>query len=418
MEGNHFTILDVTINQILNLHHQFSTSVSLLSSSQHQDPYSKYKSIHAFGAKEVISSKAGSAFEQLQFFIDQGQWLFGVLGYDLKNEIEGLESNNDDKLDFPDICFFRPEFLIIEDEEGFHFSGDKSHLSSLIETQIEVNKESSTIGLSSKMKKVEYLSKFEDIQRHIKKGDLYEMNFCQEFYQENFLLDMISTFNQIRKKITTPFMGFFQHDAFQMVSVSPERYLAKRGNQIISQPIKGTAKRGGSKEEDVLIKAKLTESLKEKTENTMIVDLVRNDLGRCALPGSVKVEEYLKLYTFPNIHQLVSRISAVQKEDLSVTDLIKNTFPMGSMTGAPKHKVMQITEDLEETKRGWYSGGLGYIDPNGDFDFNVIIRSLLYNQSKKYLSYTVGGGITSFSDGEQEYEECLVKLNSILDLLE
>lgn len=416
MDCNHRLVSDCGIKEILGLHHHFKTSVSLISSDDYQDPYSRYKSIHAFGAKQIVSISSGEAFKTLQNLIDEGIWLFGVLGYDLKNELEDLHSKNSDGLAFPDLCFFIPEYIITEDEEGFKINERNDKIDSLLKTKKNM-KRIPSIELQSKISKEDYLSKLNQIQSHIKHGDIYEMNFCQEFYQDGIELDMLSVFEQIRERITTPFMGFFQHKDAKMVCVSPERYIAKRGDQLISQPIKGTARRGETTTDDEQIKLELLQSLKERTENTMIVDLVRNDLGRVAIPGSVNVEEFLKLYTFPNIHQLISRVTATVKPEFSISSLFRQTFPMGSMTGAPKYKVMKITDELEESKRGWYSGALGYINANGDFDFNVIIRSLLYNQNHQYLSCTVGGGITSFSNAESEYEECLVKLNSILNLL-
>lgn len=411
------SIIHIKLEDLLLLHRQCKTSVSLLSSDDFFDPYTSFKSIHAFGAKKVISLSSGSAFSELQDLIDEKDWLFGVLGYDLKNEIEDLSSQNFDGLQFPDLCFFIPKWVVKETKEGFTLYGDAPSFKTLISNIRKTSNTIDEIQLRSRISKSQYLSHIDQIRHAIQQGDLYEMNYCFEFFQEHVEIHLFSLFQSVQRQISTPFMGFFQHADYQMLSISPERYLAKRGNKLISQPIKGTAKRGETDLIDSKIKEALVESLKEQTENTMIVDLVRNDLGKCGVPGSVDVEEYLKLYTFPNIHQLISRVTATVAHNLSHTEIIKETFPMGSMTGAPKYKVMELTEELEQTKRGWYSGALGYFEPNGNFDFNVVIRSLLYHKTNKYLSCMVGGGITSFSDPEQEYEECLIKLNSILRLL-
>ena len=203
-----------------------------------------------------------------------------------------------------------------------------------------------------------------------------------------------------------------------MLSASPERYLKKSGNTIISQPIKGTAKRSKNKTEDAQLKTELENNTKERSENIMIVDLVRNDLSQTAIKGSVKVEELCKVYTFNQVHQMISTITSQIETTTHPIEVIKTTFPMGSMTGAPKISAMNIIEQLEETKRGLYSGAVGYFSPTGDFDFNVIIRSILYNATNKYVSYSVGSAITAKSDPQSEYEECLIKAKAMCEVLE
>jgi len=201
------------------------------------------------------------------------------------------------------------------------------------------------------------------------------------------------------------------------LSASPERFLKKINNKLISQPIKGTIKRGGSKIEDENLKFALKNDNKELAENIMIVDLVRNDLTRTVLNASVKVEELCEIYSFKQVHQMISTISAEIDNNLALSDIFKNTFPMGSMTGAPKIRAMEIIEKYEKTKRGLYSGAVGYINPKGDFDFNVVIRSIFYNSENNYLSFTVGGAITANSVPENEYNECLLKAKAILEVL-
>lgn len=203
-----------------------------------------------------------------------------------------------------------------------------------------------------------------------------------------------------------------------MLSASPERYLKKDGETIISQPIKGTAKRSKNILEDDRLKIALSQDTKERSENIMIVDLVRNDLSKTAIKGSVKVEELTKVYTFDQVHQMISTVTSKVEETTHPVDVIKSTFPMGSMTGAPKISAMRIIEDLEASKRGLYSGSVGYFSPTGNFDFNVVIRSILYNKTKKYVSYSVGGAITAKSDPLKEYEECLLKAKAMRTVLE
>jgi para-aminobenzoate synthetase component 1 len=198
-----------------------------------------------------------------------------------------------------------------------------------------------------------------------------------------------------------------------MLSASPERFVKKVGSKVISQPIKGTARRSSDKEEDERIKAELTRDPKERSENIMIVDLVRNDLSKTALKGSVRVEELCKAYTFQQVHQLISTVVSEVSEKIDVVDIIISLFPMGSMTGAPKISAMEIIEELEETKRGLYSGAVGYFSPNNDFDFSVVIRSILYHKKEKYVSFSVGGAITAQSEIEKEYNECMLKAEAM-----
>ena len=202
-----------------------------------------------------------------------------------------------------------------------------------------------------------------------------------------------------------------------MLCASPERYLRKEANKVISQPIKGTAKRFSDETLDNNSKIALEQNPKERAENIMIVDLVRNDLSHTAIKGSVAVEELCGIYTFEQVHQMISTVVSTVENSVSPVEILRTTFPMGSMTGAPKISAMNIIEELEETKRGLYSGAVGYFTPENDFDFNVVIRSILYNAREKYLSFSVGSAITSQSIPEQEYEECLLKAKAMFEVL-
>ncbi len=261
--------------------------------------------------------------------------------------------------------------------------------------------------LKPRITKKEYLSHVSKIKQHIQHGDIYEINFCQEFF-DTCEIDPYRFFVAFKAYSPSPFSAFFKYCNNYLVSASPERYLQKTGNRLLSQPIKGTAPRGSSVSNDLTEKDYLETSIKERSENTMIVDLVRNDLSRIAKPKSVAVEELCGTHAFPQVYQMISTISAEIKE-CTFTDIIRATFPMGSMTGAPKIAAMKIAEEHECTKRGLYSGAVGYIAPGMDFDFNVVIRSLQYNAENSYLSYMVGSAITALSDAEMEYEECLLK---------
>ena len=253
---------------------------------------------------------------------------------------------------------------------------------------------------------------------HIHRGDIYEANFCQEFYADDTILNPLETYNHLNSISKPPFATFLKLYDKYVLSASPERYIKKKGDKLISQPIKGTAKRSLDLEEDKLLKKALKNDDKERSENIMIVDLVRNDLSKTARKGSVKVKELCQVYTFEQVHQMISTVVSKIKKNVHPIDVLKTTFPLGSMTGVPKISAMRIIEDLEETKRGFYSGSVGYITPKGDFDFNVIIRSILYNATQKYVSYSVGGAITAKSNPLKEYEECLIKAKAMREALE
>ncbi|RYY24748.1 MAG: anthranilate synthase component I family protein, partial [Sphingobacteriaceae bacterium] len=254
-------------------------------------------------------------------------------------------------------------------------------------------------------------------KQHIIRGDIYETNFCQEFYAENIEIDPVSVFQELNAASPTPFACYFKAHDKHILSASPERFLAKRDQQLISQPIKGTSARATSPQQDEHQKNLLKNSIKEQAENVMIVDLVRNDLTKSAVSGSVQVEELFGIYSFKQVHQMISTITATLDEAIDLTDAIKNTFPPGSMTGAPKLKAMQLMEQFEGSKRSIYAGAVGYFSPNEDFDFNVIIRTVLYNQTEKYLSFQVGSAITFQSEPEAEYEECLLKASAMMRVL-
>ena len=239
-----------------------------------------------------------------------------------------------------------------------------------------------------------------------------------EFFAENAIIDPLDKFFKLNEISQSPFAVFFKNHKHFLLSSSPERYLKKQGQKLISQPIKGTAKRYSISSEDELAKKLLAEDPKERSENIMITDLVRNDLSHTAQRGSVQVPELCAVYSFLQVHQMISTVTSKLDPQYSAIEAIKKSFPMGSMTGAPKISAMKIIEELEETKRGLYSGSVGYFTPDGDFDFNVVIRSILYNQENKYISFSVGSAITSLSVPEKEYEECLLKAKAMREVLE
>jgi len=391
----------------------------VLDSNQYKDSYSAYDYLVAAGVSAELRCNSGNAFSQLKAFYNaQQNWVFGFLGYDLKNETEELVSGNRDHLNFPDLYFFVPQYVIaIKNDELKILKGNPSVLHEIKEIKPENIGQKKSVKIQKRLSKTSYINAVEKLKTHIVNGDIYEVNFCQEFFAEHADINPLATYEALNAVSPTPFSGYFKANHKYILSATPERFICKRGEKLISQPIKGTAKRNHDSTDDELVKSALKNDLKEQAENVMIVDLVRHDLTKSALKGSVKVEELFGIYSFPQVHQMISTISCTLSPDIHFVDAIKNCFPMGSMTGAPKLRAMQLIERYESSKRGLYSGSFGCISPNGDFDFNVIIRSILYNEQAKYLSFQVGGAITYASNAEKEYEECLLKASAILKVL-
>ncbi len=410
--------------QLLIWSQQFR-EVVFMDSNDYPQRYSSHDCILAVDAFTSIKTDCLNAFDDLkQYQQTTKDWLFGYLSYDLKNNVEDLNSTNFDGLDFPDLFFFQPKKL-------FLIKGNQLEMQYLnmcddeIEEDFEdirlqianIRYQISDIEIKQRISKENYLKKVSKILDHIHRGDIYEANFCMEFFIENAVINPLENFLKLNEISKSPLAVYFKNNNHFLLSASPERYLKKEGELLISQPIKGTAKRLLDPKEDDKSKMDLASDPKERTENIMISDLVRNDLSRTAQKGTVKVEELCGIYSFEQVHQMISTITSRLDTKYSVVDAIKTTFPMGSMTGTPKVSVMKIIEALEETKRGLYSGAVGYFTPDNDFDFNVVIRSILYNQEKKYVSFSVGSAITSLSIPEMEYEECLLKAKAMREVL-
>jgi para-aminobenzoate synthetase component 1 len=371
----------------------------------------------------------GNSFNDLKAFYDlyckkKNQWLFGYLSYDLKNDIENVVSENPDCIQFPEINFFVPEFVFeIKDETLCISVVEESQkqpeeiFSEIFAQRISEVSSESSVKLLSRLSKKEYFETFEKISQHIHRGDVYELNFCQEFFADEAYIDPKSVFKKLCEISPTPFSSYYKVNQHYLLCASPERFLKKQDNKIISQPIKGTSHRGKNETEDLFLKQKLHLDEKERSENVMIVDLVRNDLSRIAERGSVKVDELFGIYSFNQVHHMISTISCQIKKEMHPVDIIKACFPMGSMTGAPKIKAMELIEKYESTKRGLFSGTVGYFSPQGNFDFNVVIRSILYNRMNHYLSVMVGGAITAKANAEDEYNECLLKASAMMQVL-
>ncbi len=413
--------------QMLNWSNQFR-EVVYLDSNDYPQKYSSYDMVLAVEAFTSIKTDYFDAFSKLnEYYQTTKDWLFGYLSYDLKNDTEHLKSDNFDGLEFPDLFFFQPKKLFLlkgneleiqylkmvddEVEEDFQeiVESQKSKVGSTNKTEFSINQ---------RVSKDDYLKKVGKVLEHIQRGDIYEANFCMEFYTENAIINPLETYKKLNQISQSPFSLYFKNQNQYVLCSSPERYLKNENGKIISQPIKGTSKRFEDSELDNRSKIELQQNPKERSENIMIVDLVRNDLSRTAEKSSVKVEELCGVYSFKQVHHLTSTITSYKKTESSVIEVVEKCFPMGSMTGAPKISAMQIIEQQEATKRGIYSGSIGYFTPDGDFDFNVVIRSILYNSENQYLSFSVGSAITAQCNPEQEYEECMLKAKAMKEVLQ
>ncbi|OYU85710.1 MAG: aminodeoxychorismate synthase component I [Flavobacterium sp. BFFFF2] len=393
--------------------------------SQPADLYESHGWMMAVDAFTSIKADETTALANLQDF--QGytrDWLFGFMGYDLKNAMEPLPSNLPQTVEFPMLYFFQPKRL-------FKIEGNQlialylpcceeewdADWKAIQNWQLETKQPNNLVNWEARLSKEVYIEKIHKLQAHIQRGDIYEVNFCTEFYSTATEINPLLTYEQLCERSKAPFAAYLKWQNNYLLCASPERYIKKSGSKLISQPIKGTARRSTDK----LIDSELAHSLqldpKERAENIMIVDLVRNDLSRVALSNSLEVNELCRVYTFSQVHQLISTISCNIPTEMGLTPVLKASFPMGSMTGAPKIRAMELIEAFEVTQRGLYSGSLGYITPEGDFDFNVVIRSLMFDANRHYASCSVGSAITALSDPEQEYEECLLKAKAIKDVL-
>ena len=416
---------------MLNWVNQFNICC-FLDNNGYQSTHHSIECLLGAGARHSISASSGTAFARLKEFGDaHHDWIFGHLGYDLKNETENVRSSNSDHIKFPDLFFFVPEIVI-------ELTADVIRIGTFDQDATEIfdaigatdyptrnsNEGNAHTEILQRYTRAEYIETINQLKRHILRGDCYEINFCQEFYVEDILVDPLLLFQKLLETSPNPFAAYYKIDDKFLICASPERYLKKTGLRVVSQPIKGTLKRdqrpgpSGGSTSDSIKTQELKGSEKDRSENVMVVDLVRNDLSKICVEGSVQVEELFNVYTFPQVYQMISTITGELPEATDWMAIIQATFPMGSMTGAPKRKVLDLIERYERTKRGIFSGAVGYISPDKDFDFNVVIRSMMYNATERYLALPAGSGITFYSDPEAEYEECLVKLAAIRSILQ
>ncbi len=371
-------------------------------------------------ATEATDWVGGTDLDEIDGFLQKGGWAFGHLSYELKDSIHHLNASSKvERIGFPPAFFFHPAILmqLKKNELTIHANDPDAIYEALIQIEI-TSAPIKAVEINQRLTKSEYLDKIRGLQKHILLGDCYEINFCQEFFAEEAEINPLEVYRALTLASPNPFSAFYRVNDQYLICASPERFITATNGKVVAQPMKGTIKRDlQNAENDLLLKQELEQSRKDRAENVMIVDLLRNDLTRICRDASVRVEELFGVYTYPQVHQMISTITGELSEELKFSDIIRATFPMGSMTGAPKHRVMQLIDEFEPTPRGIFSGTVGYIDPKGDFDFNVVIRSLMYNAASGYLSYQTGSGITHYSDPESEWEECLLKGQAIKKVL-
>jgi len=395
---------------------------TFLDNHHYPSTYNSFECLLAAGTCNIFTQPQPSLQDLKQFIQHSNDWLFGHVNYDFIQPYTHSSTFHPDGVKFPDIFFYQPEIIIRVAANQLHIESCSIDPEKIWE-DIQAEKIVSSIPVPVQMQPVfskkDYICTIQQLQQHILRGDCYEINFCQEFYAADIVIDPVHLYHRLSVLSPVPFGCFYKLEDKYLLCASPERYVKKQANTLIAQPIKGTRKRNlSSASADAQLKADLLADLKERAENVMIVDLVRNDLSKICTEGSVKVEELFGIYSFPQVHQMISTISGNLPYSMDFVDVLDASFPMGSMTGAPKKRVMQLIDQYEQSKRGIFSGTVGYITPEKDFDFNVVIRSLMYNQTNQYLSYQVGSAITAKSDPEKEYEECLLKANAIRQVLE
>ncbi len=411
--------------RLLNWASQFSNFL-YLDSCNYTDKYSNFDCIVGIGCSKAFEATDAKALDHIyQWHKENKDWLFGNINYDYKNALEPkLNSGKNAHHGFAELCFFSPTVVCTISTnknqlsiENYDITPDEVYGAIMYLPPVD-EEPLPKVSFQQRVSKETYLQTIKNLKQHIVDGDCYETNYCTENYAERISLTPRDAYKALRNISPAPFSAFYRHNDSYMMCASPERYLQKSDNRILAQPIKGTAPRGFDEQRDEEIKAALAESIKDRAENVMIVDLMRNDLARSCKVGSINVDELFGIYTFPQVHQMISTISGELNNDVPFTDAIKKSFPMGSMTGAPKIKVMELIEQYESSRRELFSGTVGYITPDGDFDLNVIIRSLFYNAATGYLSFQAGGAITYDSDPEKEYEEMLLKSRAMAQIFQ
>lgn len=353
--------------------------------------------------------------------------LIGYLSYDFGRRLEPLPAQAIDDLHLPDARLGLYTWAVISDHQAGTTQlmchpalpePERLHLLELFRKPSTQNPGEFrlTSRFAADLSALDYRTALTQIQDYIQAGDCYQVNFAQRF-QAGCQGDPWAAYGALRAACPTPFSGYISlPGGGAVVSLSPERFVSVRDRQVETRPIKGTRARGHDPSSDAALAEELLASPKDRAENLMIVDLLRNDLGRTCRIGSVKVPELFSLESYPNVHHLVSSVTGELAADHDALDLIAGSFPGGSITGAPKIRAMQIIDELEPTRRALYCGSLLYLDVRGEMDSSIAIRSLLVKDGR--ISCWGGGGIVADSDCEAEYQETFAKVRVLMETLE
>lgn len=408
----HFSASNLTSikQQMLNLANGFNICC-FLDNHHYSSPYNNCEALLAIGSIRTFTPPF-CGLDNLEAF-RQGDWMFGHFNFELFEHPSSTASDG-----FANFFLFVPQSVIILKKEvltiGSVGQEPSAVLEQLLAATVAVKQPAAApINIRSRVPRDEYIQIINTLQQHIRRGDCYEINYCHEYWADKAQIDPVQVYADLTRFSPNPFSAFYRVNDDYLLCASPERYINKKGNTLISQPIKGTWPRHPDPQTDETHQIALSKSQKEQSENVMVVDLVRNDLSKLCTPGTVKVDELFGIYPFPQVYQMISTISGEIAPEVSLTEVLRATFPMGSMTGAPKAKVLQLIRRYEQLPRGIFSGTLGYVTPNNHFDFNVVIRSIMYNSRSQHLSYKVGSGITAYSHPEAEWEECRLKAAAI-----
>ena len=396
----------------------FHHCVYLDSCSSEIDRYGRFEFILAVADESTPILKDWEALQE-NIGSENEDWWFGVLSYDLKNRLEpSLETQVPLSYDFPELYFFRATHWVYQEKGSteIQYFPNREAFGSL-EIDLPLPQVGLKGSIQSNLQPATYLKTVSRLRQHIKDGDCYEINFAQEFSVQAQVNSPAALWWELTAISPTPFAGCARFGDLHLLCASPERFLQAQGDRLITQPIKGTAPRDPDPDQDAENARRLRASLKEQAENVMIVDLSRNDLYRSAIVNGVDVPELFAIQSFPKVHHLVSTIRARKRPEIGPVEALSNTFPPGSMTGAPKVRTCELIDAYEPSARGLYSGSLGYFAPGGDFDFNVVIRSMIYDAGRARLSFHVGGAITWDSDPQAEFQETLIKARAIREVL-
>lgn len=378
-----------------------------------QDKYSSFDELLAVGVVDEYKVDDPSEYDKnaLDLFLEKyaGHWIIVQVSYEANQLFEQVKPQEGKLFEFPLIYLFVPKQVYIKSNRRWNTS---------LPSKVFDIFDSQSIGVADEWMKDEekiepYVDKIHKLLHEIKIGNIYEINYCRHTSISSIQVNPLELFQRLNRLNAAPFSALYKYRDEFVISASPERFLAKRGSHIIAQPMKGTNRKMMNPEENFLQKRLLTENEKERAENIMIVDLMRNDLAKVCEIGTVKVEELCEVYEFNTVNQMISTISGQCGADKSFADILEALFPMGSMTGAPKVSAMQLIRQFENRPREMFSGSLGYITPDGDFDLNVVIRSILYSDKMKLASISAGGAITFLSDAEEEFQETLLKMETM-----